>query len=157
MIYVVWNFLLALIWAAATVEISMRNLVIGYLIGFGVLWFMQPIIGQTRYFTKVGMLIRFGAYIVKEIILSNLRVAYDVITPKIHMRPGVIAVPLDAESDFEIAVMANLITLTPGTMSLGVSSDRRYLYVHSMFIKDPEALKQEIKRGIEQPLLQVMR
>ena len=157
MIYIVWNILLAFIWAAATAEISLRNLVTGYLIGFGVLWFMRPIVGPTGYFVKVRMLIRFSAYLAKEIIRSNLRVAYDVITPTIYMRPGVVAVPLDAESDVEIAVMANLITLTPGTMSLGVSRDRKYLYVHSMFLKDPEDLKREIKQEIERPLLEVLR
>jgi multicomponent Na+:H+ antiporter subunit E len=57
----------------------------------------------------------------------------------------------------EIALMANMITLTPGTMSLGVSRDRKFLYVHSMFIDDPETLKREIKEGIESPLLEVMR
>lgn len=157
MIYIVWNILLALIWAAATAEISLMNLSIGYLIGFAVLWFMSPIFGPTRYFIKVGMLMRFAAYLVKEIIHANLRVAYDVVTPTIYMRPGIVAIPLDAESDIEIALVANLITLTPGTLSLGVSRDRKCLYVHSMFIEDPELLKQEIKRGIERPLLEIMR
>ncbi len=157
MIYVVWNILLALIWAAATAEVSLMNLVIGYGINFGVLWFMRPVLGPTRYFVKVGMLFRFSVYLVKEIIMSNLRVAYDVVTPTIYMRPGVVAVPLDAETDIEIAAIANLITLTPGTMSLGISDDHKYLYVHSMFIKDPEHLKQEIKQSIERPVLEVLR
>ena len=157
MIYVVWNILLAVIWTAASAEFSLLNLFVGYAIGLFVLWFMRPIFGPTQYFVKIRLLLRFAAYLVKEIIHSNLLVAYDVVTPKIHMRPGVIAVPLDAESDVEIAVLANLITLTPGTMSLGVSEDRKFLYVHSMFLKDPEDLKREIKRGIERPVMEVMR
>jgi multicomponent Na+:H+ antiporter subunit E len=157
MIYSMWNLLLALIWAAATAEISLMNLAVGFLIGFGVLWFMHPIFGETRYFRKVGMLSRFSAYLMIEIVRSNLRVAYDVVTPTIYMRPGIVAVPLDAQSEVEIAVAANLITLTPGTMSLGVSRDRKHLYVHSMFIEDPDELKQEIKRRIERPLLELLR
>jgi multicomponent Na+:H+ antiporter subunit E len=157
MIYVIWNILLALIWAAASAQMSLMNLAVGYFVGFAVLWFMHPIFGETKYFSKAGSLIRFSGYLVKEIVRSNLRVAYDVATPTMYMRPGIVAVPLDAESEIEIAVMANLITLTPGTMSLGVSRDRKHLYVHSMFIEDPEELKQEIKRGIERPVLELLR
>ena len=157
MIYVIWNIMLAVVWAAATSKMSLTNLTIGYGIGFGVLWFMRPSFGPTRYFSKVGKLIRFTGYMVVELVRSNLRVAHDVATPTIYMRPGIVAIPLDAKSDVEIAVMANLITLTPGTMSLGVSRDRKHLYVHAMFIKDPDEVKTEIKQGVEQALLEIMR
>lgn len=157
MIYTVWNILLALIWAAATADMSLLNLIIGYMIGFTVLWMTPPVAGPTRYFQKFLQTFRFLIYFAKEMLLSNLRVAYDVVTPAIYMRPGVVAVPLDAKTDVEIAMMANIITLTPGTMSLGVSEDHRVLYVHSMFVKDPETLRREIKEGIERPLLEIMR
>jgi multicomponent Na+:H+ antiporter subunit E len=157
MIYTVWNILLALIWAAATADISLASLIIGYIIGFGVLWFMRPIFGPTNYFRKVWKFILFMGFFAKEMFMSNMRVAYDVITPAIYMRPGVVAVPLDAKTDVEIAMVANIITLTPGTMSLGVSHDHKVLYVHSMFVGDPDELRREIKEGIELPLLEVMR
>jgi multicomponent Na+:H+ antiporter subunit E len=157
MIYPIWNILLAIIWAAVTADISLQSLGFGYVLGFLVLWLMKPILGPTGYFKKYGMVFKLFANLGKELVRSNLRVAYDVITPTIYMRPGIVAVPLDAETDMEIALMANMITLTPGTMSLGVSQDRKYLYVHSMFIDDPETLKREIKEGIEHPLLEVMR
>ncbi|MEX1039720.1 MAG: Na+/H+ antiporter subunit E [Pirellulaceae bacterium] len=157
MIYIVWNILLALIWAAATADISLGSLIIGYLIGFVVLWFMRPIVGPTNYFRKVWKFVVFMGIFAKEMFMSNMRVAYDVITPAIYMRPGVVAVPLDAKTPVEIAMVANIITLTPGTMSLGVSHDNKVLYVHSMFIGDPDELRREIKEGVERPLLEVMR
>ncbi|HSG73064.1 MAG TPA: Na+/H+ antiporter subunit E [Planctomycetaceae bacterium] len=157
MIYPIWNILLAVIWAAVTADISLQSLSFGYVLGFLVLWLMTPILGPTGYFKKFGMVFKLFANLGKEMVRSNLRVAYDVITPTIYMRPGVVAVPLDARTDMEIALMANMITLTPGTMSLGVSRDRKFLYVHSMFIDDPETLRREIKEGIERPLLEVMR
>lgn len=157
MIYIVWNILLALIWAAATADISLGSLITGYLIGFVVLWFMRPIVGPTNYFRKVWKFVVFMGIFAKEMFMSNMRVAYDVITPAIYMRPGVVAVPLDAKTPVEIAMVANIITLTPGTMSLGVSHDNKVLYVHSMFIGDPDELRREIKEGVERPLLEVMR
>ena len=80
-----------------------------------------------------------------------------IITPKHRMKPSIIAVPLSAEKDFEITILANLITLTPGTLSLDVSSDKKVLYVHSMYASDPEEFINEIKNGFERKLLEITR
>jgi multicomponent Na+:H+ antiporter subunit E len=86
-----------------------------------------------------------------------VRVAYDVITPSYYMRPAVVAIPLDARTDAEITLLANLISLTPGTLSLDLSADRRTLYVHGMFVRDRETFVRSIKHGLERRLLGVMR
>ena len=96
-------------------------------------------------------------YFLWELLVANLRVALDVVTPRHRMRPGIIAVPLDAKSDGEITLLANLLTLTPGSLSLGVSADRRTLFVHSMYIRSVEHEKQSIKNGLERRLLKVLR
>ena len=100
---------------------------------------------------------RFAGFFLWQLLLSNLRVAYDVITPRLHMRPGIIAVPLDAKTDQEITLLANLITLTPGTLSLDVSEDRRVLYVHAMFVDSPDEVRDSIKNGFERRLLELIR
>ena len=64
--------------------------------------------------------------------------------------------PLDAKGDTEILLVASLISLTPGTLSLDVSPDRKTLYVHGMFVEDPEALKQELKQGMERSVIEAM-
>src|SRR5690606_901199 len=97
------------------------------------------------------------AYFLKEMLLANLRVAYDVITPTYYMRPAVVSIPLDARTDLEITLLAMCITLTPGTLSLDVSTDRRVLYIHAMFAEDPDALRHEIKNGFERRLLELLR
>jgi len=106
---------------------------------------------------KVPLIIGFVLFYVKEILLANLRIAYDVLTPRHRMKPGIIAVPLDVRTDLEIITLANLITITPGTMSLDISADRRILYVHAMDINDAEKLRRKIKNGIEKKVLEVMR
>jgi multicomponent Na+:H+ antiporter subunit E len=73
------------------------------------------------------------------------------------MRPGVVALPLEAKTDGEITLLAGLITLTPGTLSLDVSADRKFLYVHSMYIDDPEREKERLKRRFEKRLLEMLR
>jgi multicomponent Na+:H+ antiporter subunit E len=73
------------------------------------------------------------------------------------MNPGIIAFPLDAKSDLEITLFANLLTLTPGTLSLDVSSDKKILYVHALYVKDADSFRSELKNGLEKRLLEVLR
>ena len=85
-------------------------------------------------------------------------VAYDIITPEHKMRPAIIAFPLTAESAIEITILANLITLTPGTLSIDVSESRKVLYIHTMYLKStPEQFVEEIRNGLEKKLLEVTR
>lgn len=151
------NIAMALLWAAATGSISLATLTVGFFVGYGVLWFARPLAGPSRYFDKAPQAVRFLLYYLGQLALSNFRVAYDVLTPKRHMRPGVIAIPLDAKTDLEITLFANFLTMTPGTLSLDISEDRSVLYIHAMFIDDPDALRREIKEGFERPLLELMR
>lgn len=151
------NIVLSLLWAAASGDISLANLIVGFLVGYMVLWFARPLAGPSRYFDKGPQAVRFLLYYLGQLVLSNFRVAYDVVTPKRHMRPGVIAIPLDAKTDLEITLFANFVTMTPGTLALDVSEDRKVLYIHAMFIDDPDALRKEIKDGFERPLLELLR
>lgn len=113
--------------------------------------------GGSNYFKKIPLTISFILYFIKELIVANLKVAFDIITPKDYMKPGIIAVPLDARTDLEIVLLANLLTLTPGTLSLDVSSDRKTLYVHALYVKDADSFRREIKDGLEKRLLEVLR
>ena len=74
-----------------------------------------------------------------------------------EITPAIVAIPLTAETDAEIAFLANLISLTPGTLSLDVSTDRQVLYIHAIDVKDIEKLRTDIKSGLEARLLEVMR
>jgi multicomponent Na+:H+ antiporter subunit E len=89
--------------------------------------------------------------------MANLRVAYEVLTPGYQMRAAIIAIPLDANSDLEITVLANLITLTPGTLSLDVSADRKILYIHAMHVHDVEKFRKEIKVRLERRVMEVFK
>lgn len=152
-----WNLLLALAWTALNGDFRLQTLLVGFLLSYLLLMLLQPAIGPSGYFRKVERSVSFLVFYIWKLILANLRVAYDVITPRHHMRPGVIAVPLDARTDTEITLLANLITLTPGTVCLDISSDRRVLYLHAMYIHDPDLLRQEIKSDLERRVLEVLR
>jgi multicomponent Na+:H+ antiporter subunit E len=154
-----WNILLALVWVGMTEDYTPPNLAIGFLLGLLILFIASRVVGTPNYLIKVRQVIGLLLFTIWELIQANLRVAYEVLTPGYGMRPGVIAVPLDARTDTEITLLANLITLTPGTLSLDVSTDRRVLYIHVMHIDDHnlEAVRRNIKEGFERRVLEVLR
>ncbi|MFN8643851.1 MAG: Na+/H+ antiporter subunit E [Candidatus Binatia bacterium] len=74
----------------------------------------------------------FALFFAWELLLANLRVAWLVISPRPRLKPAIVALPLDLTSDAGIQLLAATITLTPGTLSVDLSSDRRTLYVHTV-------------------------
>lgn len=149
--------LLSLLWAAMTEELSLANLGTGFILGYIILYSSQHILGASGFVRKFPRFFVFLAFFAKELVMANFRVAYDIVTPKYHMRPGVVAIPLDASTDLEIACLANLISLTPGTLSLDISTDRKVLYVYTMFVYDRDETVREIKEGLEQRILELSR
>lgn len=157
MIALIWNLLLALTWVVLTGAANGYNFLFGFLLGYAALSILQRHIPVLHgYSRRLPNLIRFVGFFLKELVKANLKVAYDVITPIWYMRPGVIALPLDARTDLEITLVANLISLTPGTLSLDVSDDRRVLFIHAMFMEDEAALRAELKE-MERRALEILR
>ncbi|HOB73045.1 MAG TPA: Na+/H+ antiporter subunit E [Phycisphaerae bacterium] len=152
-----FNLLLALAWLMLTGNFTPANFVLGIVLGYLLLWIGQPITGPSPYFKKVRTVFSFGLFVLWELLRSNARVAFEVITLRPRMRPGVVAIPLDARTDMEITLLANLITLTPGSLSLDVSTDRRVLYVHAMYIGDVDQFRRSIKETFERRVLELLR
>lgn len=150
------NIALASAWVALTGVFNPTNLLIGFGLGYGTLFVARRALGPSSYFLKVRQVIEFTLFFLWELLLANLRVAYDVLTPRHYMQPRIIAVPLDARTDAEITALAYFISLTPGTLSLDVSADRRVLFIHAMYAPDADAVRREIKQGFERRLLELM-
>lgn len=100
-------------------------------------------------------LIGFFFFYLGEIIIANIMVAQDILTPQHRMKPAILAIPLDVETDMQLIVLNNLITMTPGTISLDISPDRKTIYVHAMYVDDIDKVKRDIKRGIENRILEL--
>jgi multicomponent Na+:H+ antiporter subunit E len=150
--------MLALAWVAITGDVSPGNLAVGFGFGLLILVFTRRVVGTPTYIRKVRRIINLALFFIWELVKANLRVAYEVLTPGFHMRPGVVAIPLDARTDTEITLLANMITLTPGTLSLDVSADRQVLYLHAMYLdEDVDVFRHKIKDGFERRILEVLR
>lgn len=122
------------------------------------------VLERSRYFgtlhlrrlRRVHRVAGLAAFFLWELVRANLKLAHDVATPSFHMKPGIVAVPLDATKESEILLLAMLINLTPGSVALDVSPDRRVMYVHVMYIDTPDAARAEIKNGFERRVLDVL-
>lgn len=151
------NLILMLSWGAMTGSFSELNLLFGFVLGVFAIWLIREQAGTSGYF---GRLIRMASLLLlflKELVMSAVRVAILVLSPKMNMKPGIFAFPLTVDRDFEIALLANMITLTPGTLSVDVSEDRKYLYVHAVDCSDIEAGKEAIRNGFERKILEAFR
>jgi multicomponent Na+:H+ antiporter subunit E len=152
------NLLLALAWAALQGEFSLRTLITGQLIGYLILVALVRggALAPSPYIGRVHRVIGLAAYFFWELLKANLKLALDVATPRFHMKPGIIALPLDATRDSQILLLSMLINTTPGSVALDVSPDRKTLYVHVMYMDSPEAAREEIKQGFERRVLGVL-
>ena len=152
-----WNLALASIWVVLTGRRTLADFVVGFVLAAIVTYFLQVGRGVRTPFLKLYQALDLLVFLIWQLILSNLKIAYDVVTPTHHMRPAVVGVPLDLQTEAEITLLANLITLTPGTLSLRVSRDHRVLYIHAMYVTTREELIADVKNGFERRILELMR
>ena len=151
------NIFLAAVWMFLQGELRAVNFVVGFLLGYAIIGLSQKVLGSHRYALKVIQVARFLAFVAWEIFTASLKLAWMILHPRLPLRPGIVAVPLKVSTDLEIVTLANLISLSPGTLALDVSDDRSTLYVHTVDLESRELFCQEIGSGLERRVLEVMR
>jgi multicomponent Na+:H+ antiporter subunit E len=156
MAFLLWNIVLAAVWATLW-GFNAFNFLVGFVLGYGLMSVTRRAFPSTSYFNKVGQLVRFFAFFLRELVVANIQLAGLVLKPRLDIQPGVVAVPLDARTNLEITLVANLIALTPGTLSLELSPDGRVLYVHGIDVRDGKEFVRKIKSGMEARALEVAR
>jgi multicomponent Na+:H+ antiporter subunit E len=143
------SILLALAWAALQGEITLVNLLVGYVVGYSVLALLaRGGVMPLTLVSRTGRAFALAGFFARELIVANLRVAADVLRPN-RVEPAVVAIPLDVTSDGEILLLSMLINITPGSVTIDLSDDRRTLYVHVMHMTSADETRREIKRGFE--------
>ena len=151
--------ILALGWAAATGSFTLPNLLLGLLVSGLSLAVVRQFVWTPRLLPRALRIIRLARTFIVELALSALRVARLVLRPDVnaHIRPAIVAFPLSAKTDAEITLLANLITLTPGTLSVDVSEDRRFLHIHVIDLADRESFIAGIAEGFERQVTEAFR
>jgi len=155
--FVLLVIVLALIWAAVTGSFTLMNLLLGGAIGAAATLFIRDKVDQPFILRRLGCIVRLVLLFFSELILSAWRVAVLVVSPNMHARlkPAIFAYPLTVTTDQQITLLANLITLTPGTLSVDVSEDRSVLYVHAIDLGDKDETIRSIREGFEARVIEV--
>lgn len=109
-----------------------------------------------RVLRRPGRLTRFVLYYVANLMLANLLVAWEVVTPRHGITPAVVRVPIRCESDLEVSGLANLVSFTPGTLTLQISEDRAALFVHALHVRSADRTRARI-RALEERWLELVR
>lgn len=155
--YFLMNLLLSFIWVALSGSLYYSNFIFGYMLGFGILWIMNRTEADQRYFYRVPKIISFFFFFLYELIKANVQVAYDVITPKYFFKPGIVRYPVNAKTDFEINILSTFISLTPGTLIIDISDDKKAIFIHVMYLKNEKHFISSLKTGVERKLLEILR
>lgn len=146
------NVLLAIAWSALTGSFQPLDLLFGFGLGYLVLWITTRLGMPNKYFRQVPLVLGLLGTFLADMLRANFRMAVTILSPRMKLRPAVIAVPLIIKSEAAIILLANLMTLTPGSLTLDISTDRRMLFLHTVYLDDPEQLKQQLLDGYQRRL-----
>jgi multicomponent K+:H+ antiporter subunit E len=146
---------LAVFWLWLNNTVEAGHLLLGAFLGWSLPLFSRRFWPEREHVSRPWRLLSFGLVVLADVVTANLRVARAVLGPVARLQPGFARVPLDLRSDIGIAVLANTVTLTPGTVSADLSEDRRELIVHYLDERDPGELVAVIKARYERPILEV--
>lgn len=91
-------------------------------------------------------MVSFAIYYLFKVVQSNIYIAYDILTPRMHTNPGFIWVPLKLQSDFGILIFSNLLSMTPGTLTVDLSGDKKKLLVHFLYNNEKDEISFEINK-----------
>lgn len=151
------NFCLAFTWMFLKVAYDPITFFVGYFFGLLIIYAFRRFFNTRFYLFRVFSVIKLMFIFLRELILSNISVLKVILKPKLDIKPGIFALPTELKKDWEITVLANLITLTPGTFVVDISPDNKILYIHAMNIDDVEDSIQSIKNSFEKAIMEVSR
>ena len=140
--------LLVLIWCGFSNDFSLPNIIFAIIIA-------SLIVGLTNRYQaiKYGVNIIFLAQLLVltayELLKSSIEVALEILNISRNRHPEIIIIPLACENNFQKTVLANLISLTPGTLSIDITENNHTLIIHSMFSRNRKKLVKFVKEVIE--------
>ena len=144
----------SLLWGSGSPEVVFA----GFLLGYGSLWLVRPLIpAGDQYFSTTLNTAVLAAYFMKELVKSCIDVARLALTPGLRLNPGIVRFPVGPIGEGEVTVLANLITLTPGTLTVDFDADAECLYVHCLHVEDESAIVEGLRTGMLRQVQKVFR
>src|SRR5699024_3549512 len=152
---IVVNVLIAFVWMFLSESYTLLTFVLGYAIGILLLLLLNRFFPSPFYFKRIYKLFVLILIFIRELILSNIEIVKFVYRKKNDFEPGIFAMPIEVKQNWEITLLANLITLTPGTLTVAISNDNSTLFIHAMYIDDIDDSINDIKNTFEKAIMEV--
>jgi multicomponent Na+:H+ antiporter subunit E len=146
---IIW---LTLVWALLWGDFGLASLVAGVAVALFVVWIGRPADVHGMQLTSFHPLSAFVfvGYFAVQLVKSNLQVAWIVISPRPNVRTAIVAVPMHVASDGIVTVVANAVTLTPGTLTVDVHAPDDgtppVIYVHVLAFTDVGSVRADVLR-----------
>lgn len=146
-----------IIWLLLNNTIAPGHMLLGALLATLIPWLTSGFWPEQIKIRQPWLLFRYTAKVLWEILVANMVVAKLILGNKDKLQPGFIDYPLALQSPVGISLLANTISLTPGTVSCDLSDDGTHLLIHALHIDDVETIKADIHRKFETPLREIFR
>lgn len=132
------NILLALLWCFTWGSFDFFTLIGGFVLSYVVLGVYSRVTTMRGYGSKVRNLARFGVYFIRVVVVANVQIAYEILRPGLRVTPRIVRFDIDGLTAVQRTMLINTVNLTPGTLAVDLSPDRRTLYVHCMYAERKE-------------------
>ncbi len=152
---IILNLGIAFVWTLLQADLTLINFIVGYVLGLGFLLVFKGQLKEKLYIIKWWQVIVLFLVFIKELVIANFIVIAQVLRPRLNIKPGIIALPTVLETDLQVTILANMISLTPGTISMEVSPDNKIIYVHVFNIDDEAEIINGIKDNFERRIKEV--
>lgn len=145
---------LLIVWEGATSDFTLSNLVLGIIF----ILFLQYVIAPRSIDYRVNLfyLLFLVVFVLYELLISSLQVALDIVRFRQKSKPAMIEVPIHCETEMQLALLANLLSLTPGTLSVDISAKKDFLLVHVMFGQSVDSVKHFITHQLEKTIMKAL-
>jgi len=148
--------ILVVIWLLLVNQISFGHLLLGLILGWAVPLYTARFWPDEVHVQYPMRLVRFVFVVLYDILVANIAVAGLILGRQERLKPTFLVLPLRLKNDVAISILANTISLTPGTVSVYLSADRSCLIIHSLHADDPDEILETIRERYEMPLKEIL-
>ena len=154
-VQVVINLLLSLFWLLVTGSYTVNNVLLGFILGLLLVYLLRSVLPGRFYIITLYKVIKLIWVFLIELIKANIDVIRIVLQPSLKNEPAFFTYNTDLKTDWQVVLLSNLITLTPGTIVVGLSDDRTKIYIHAIDFGEKEEEIEGIKSSLEKVVREV--
>jgi multicomponent K+:H+ antiporter subunit E len=145
----------ALVWLLLQQSLAPAHLLWALVLALAIPKLVHGFLGDSVRPAAPRAMLQLAGFVLWDIVVSNVTVARIVLNPRSDPQPAWVDVPLQAEHPTAVALLASIITMTPGTLSCVIDEQRRSILVHALDCSDAAELAAQIKDRYERPLRRI--